>query len=205
MIVYDPRKEADGTRGTTCDALVEAIDLAPTFVEAAGGKPADHILEGRSLQPWLHGLTPEWRDFAISEYDYSVTPMRDVVGVSSRDARLFMVFDGRYKLMHAEGGFRPMLFDTQTDPDELTDLAKSDDHGDVIARLYDNLRAWGLRMSQRVTRSDDDIEAMRGRSARRGILPFMKDGSEVPAELTQKYRGPVTQDYVNTKTERSHD
>jgi arylsulfatase A-like enzyme len=37
MIVYDPRPEADATRGTTCDALVESIDLAATFVEAAGG------------------------------------------------------------------------------------------------------------------------------------------------------------------------
>jgi arylsulfatase A-like enzyme len=67
--------EADATRGTTCDALVESIDLAATFVEAAGGKVPDHIIEGRSLMPWLRGETPEnWRDFAISEYDYSVTP-----------------------------------------------------------------------------------------------------------------------------------
>ena len=55
MIVYDPRTEADATRGTTCDALVESIDLAPTFVEAAGATVPDHILEGRSLSPWLHG------------------------------------------------------------------------------------------------------------------------------------------------------
>jgi len=205
MIIYDPRKEADCTRGSTCDALVEAIDLAPTFVEFAGGTPAEHILEGRSLHPWLHGETPEWRDVAISEYDYSVTPMRDVVGVSNRDARLFMVFDGRYKMMHAEGGFRPMLFDTKNDPNEITDLAKSDEHADVIDKLYYDLRTWGLRMSQRVTRSEQQIENMRGRSARRGILPFLKDGSEVPAELTEKYRGPVIQDYTINGSEASND
>ena len=55
LIVHDPRPEADGTRGTVCDALVEAIDLVPTFVEAAGGQVADHIIEGRSLAPWLRG------------------------------------------------------------------------------------------------------------------------------------------------------
>jgi arylsulfatase A-like enzyme len=195
MIVYDPRAVADTTRGTTCDALVEAIDLAPTFLEAAGGDVADHILEGRSLRPWLHGETPDWRDFAISEYDYSVTPMRDVVGVSARDARLFMVFDGRYKLIHAEGGFRPILFDLDTDPDEFHDLAKGDTHADVIARMYEHLATWGRRLSQRVTRSDAEIEGMRGRSARRGILPFLKDGSEVPAELTQVYVGPMEHDF----------
>ncbi|MGX9354701.1 sulfatase-like hydrolase/transferase [Roseobacteraceae bacterium S113] len=31
LIVYDPREAADATRGTASDALVEAIDLAPTF------------------------------------------------------------------------------------------------------------------------------------------------------------------------------
>ena len=191
MIIYDPRPEADATRGTVCDALVEAIDLAPTFVEAAGGKVADHILEGRSLQPWLHGETPDWREFVVSEYDYSVSSACVKLGVHPRDARLFMVYDGRYKMMHAEGGFRPMLFDLTTDPEEFHDLAKGDDHAEVIDRLYDHLAKWGRRLSQRVTKSTDDIIATRGRSGRRGILPFLNDGSEVDPELTVKYRGPV--------------
>jgi arylsulfatase A-like enzyme len=196
MIICDPRAHADATRGTVCDALVESIDLAPTFVEAAGGVIPDHILEGRSLLPWLRGETPAWRDAVISEYDYSVTPMCASLGVSSRDARLFMVFDGRYKLIHAEGGFRPMLFDLATDPEEFDDLARRNTHGAEIERLYQVLARWGRRMAQRVTRSEADIEAMRGRSARRGILPFLKDGSEVPEELTQAYRGPVGQDHT---------
>jgi arylsulfatase A-like enzyme len=76
LIVYDPSPEADATRGTVCDELVESIDLAATFIEAAGGKVPDHIVEGRSLAPFLRGEKPgEWRDFAVSEYDYSATPM----------------------------------------------------------------------------------------------------------------------------------
>lgn len=199
MIIYDPRAEADGTRGTTCDALTEAIDLAPTFVEAAGGKVPNHILEGRSLTPYLHGLPTDDREYAISEFDYSATPQCVKLGLEPRDARLFMVFDGRYKLMHAEGGFRPMLFDLETDPDELHDLAKADNHQAQIDRLYGHLATWGRRMSQRVTMSEDDIKAMRGGSLRRGILPFMKDGSEVPDELTEAYRGPVSQDHTSPK------
>ncbi len=196
LIIYDPRSDADATRGTTCDALVESIDLAPTFVEAAGGEIADHILEGRSLSPWLHGQTPEWREFVISEYDYCLTPMCAALDVSDRDARLFMVFDGRFKLIHSEGGFRPMLFDLKDDPDEFHDLAKSDAYGEHIARLYDFLGRWGRRMSQRVTRSADDLSKMRGSSKRKGILPFLVDGSEVPPELTAKYRGPAKQIYI---------
>jgi arylsulfatase A-like enzyme len=195
MIIYDPRTAADGTRGTTCDALVESIDLAATFVEAAGGAVPDHIIEGRSLLPWLRGEKPEWRGFVVSEYDYSSTPHAQKLGITPRDARLFMVFDGRFKLIHAEGGFRPMLFDLKTDPDEFDDLAKGDSHEAEIERLYRCLAQWGRRMSQRVTRSDADIIAGRGKSARRGILMFLYDGSEVPEELTEKYRGPVRQRY----------
>jgi arylsulfatase A-like enzyme len=192
MIVYDPRPEADATRGTTCDALVESIDLAPTFVEAAGGTVPHHILEGRSLLPWLRGERPsDWRRFVISEFDYSPTPQCARLGVEPKDARLFMVFDGRWKLMHAEGGFRPMLFDLESDPDEFHDLAKTGQAGAEIERLYGLLAEWGRRMSQRVTRSDAEIVAGRGRSMRKGILPFLVDGSEVDAELTEKYRGPA--------------
>ncbi len=108
-----------------------------------------------------------------------------------------MVFDGRYKLIHAEGGFRPMLFDLAEDPDEFHDLGKGGEHRAVIDRLYSYLTEWGLRLSQRVTRSEDDIKAMRGRSLRRGILPFLVDGSEVPEALTERYRGPAPGNYLS--------
>lgn len=193
LIIYDPRDSANATRGTTCDALVESIDLAATFVDAAGDKVPDHIIEGRSLLPWLRGETPGWREFVISEYDYSATPQCVKLGLEPRDARLFMVFDGRYKMMHAEGGFRPMLFDLVEDPNEFIDLAKGDTHQVEIDRLYGMLAQWGRRMSQRVTKSEDDIKAMRGNSGRKGVLPFLYDGSEVDEELTIKYRGPARQ------------
>ncbi|MCO4826086.1 MAG: sulfatase-like hydrolase/transferase, partial [Amylibacter sp.] len=197
MIIYDPRKSADAVRGTTCDALVESIDLAATFVEAAGGEVPDHIIEGRSLIPWLNGETPDWRTYAISEYDYSATPQAAKLGVVPRDARLFMVFDGRYKLMHSAAGFRPMMFDLQEDPEEFHDIGESPDHQDIRDKLFAHLHEWGLRMSQRVTKSEHDIKNMGGRSMRRGILPFMYDGSEVPEELTVKYRGPAPADYTD--------
>jgi arylsulfatase A-like enzyme len=196
LIIYDPRSQADKTRGTICDALVESIDIAATFVETAGGSVPDHIIEGRSLLPWLHGETPQWREFVISEFDYSVTPQCQKLGLSSRDARLFMVFDGRYKLMHAEGGFRPMLFDLKTDPDEFIDLGKQTGNDEHIDRLYGYLSRWGRRMSQRVTRSEQDIESMRGRSVRKGILPFLVDGNEVPADWLEKYTGEAEKNFT---------
>ena len=49
----------------------KAIDLAPTFIDYFGGKPPDHILEGRSLLPLLRGESAaDWRKVVFSEYDY---------------------------------------------------------------------------------------------------------------------------------------
>ncbi len=196
MIVYDPRSEADVTRGSACGALVEAIDLAATFVEVAGGSIPDHVLEGRSLLPWLHGHAPDWRQYLISEFDYSASPQAGRLGLKPRDCRLFMIFDSRFKMMHAEGGFCPMLFDLQEDPEEFHDLAAGCDHDREIERLYALLAEWGRRCAQRVTRSEEDIREMRGKSQRRGVFPFLVDGTEVPEELNQRYRGRVTRRYV---------
>ncbi len=66
LIIYDPRRDADDTRGQTCDVLVESIDVAATFVEFAGGKVPDHVIEGRSLLPLIRGESPAWREFVIS-------------------------------------------------------------------------------------------------------------------------------------------
>ncbi len=196
LIIYDPRISADKTRGQTCDVLVESVDLAATFVEAAGGEVPDHIIEGRSLLPWLRGETPEWRRYAISEYDYSGRSQCVELGLSPKDARLFMVFDGRYKLIHAEGGFRPILFDLETDPDEFHDLGESAAHKGEIDRLYGYLAEWGRRCAQRVTKSDAQIIAGRGGSLRKGILMFLVDGSEVDAGLSAKYRGTAPAKYT---------
>lgn len=190
LIIYDPSAAADATRGTTCDELVEQIDLAATFIDFAGGKVPGHIVEGRSLLSFLHGQTPDtWREFAISEYDYSVRPFAAKLVKSTHDARLFMVTDKRWKFMHAEGGFRPMLFDLENDPGELVDLGGGTDHDDIIALMYARLGQWARRNSQRVTRSDDDLAAMSGKSLRRGILLGLYDGSEVSPDLTVKYFG----------------
>ena len=128
----------------------------------------------------------------ISEFDYSPTPQAVRLDVEPRDARLYMIFDGRWKMMHAEGGFRPMLFDLENDPEEFHDLAKTGAHQDQIDRLYALLAQWGRRPAQRVTKSEQDIKNMRGKSLRKGILPFLYDGSEVDEELTMHYRGPVS-------------
>lgn len=197
LIIYDPRAAANATRGTTCAALVESIDLAPTFVEAMGGKPADHILEGRSLTPLLHGQTPVWRQAVFSEYDYSAMALAGpgYLDVTPEDARLFMVFDGRWKLIHAEGGLRPMLFDLAADPDELHDLGALPDHAAEIARLMDLLNDWARRPAQRTTISKDEIRGMRGKSRRYGIIIGAVSPDELAPDVRARISGRPQKDY----------
>lgn len=204
LIVSDPDASCDATRGQTCDALVEQIDLAPTFVEMAGGEVPTHLLEGRSLLPLMRGETlDDWRDFVISEYDYSVTPMRQKLGTSSAEARLFMVFDGRYKMMHSAGaGHRPMLFDLKEDPQELKDLGNKGTHEQVIADLYSKLHEWALRMSQRVTMSEQDIDKKKGEPQREGILVGVHRETDLSTDFTRLYTGPARQIHFEREEDR---
>ena len=189
LIVVDPRAEADATRGTTCDALVEAIDCAPTMLEWMGIEAPDHVLEGRSLLPWIEGRSPEgWRTHAFSEFDYSMSPMQEALSLRYRDARAFMIHDGRWKLVHFEGGFRPMLFDLESDPDELVDRGADPSAVAEIDRLKGALGAWARRLSQRTAISDAELDALAGQARRRGVLLGLVDGTEVPAELTAPIR-----------------
>ena len=191
LIVYDPSPEAKAARGSVCDELVESIDLIPTFLDWLGADAVAHAhrLEGRSLLPFLHGQLPAtWRRFAFSEYDYSVSQAGVQLKVEPCDARLFMVADKTWKYVHAPG-FRPMLFDLARDPNELVDLGASPAHADVRSRMRGALDDWGLRLSQRTTRSDAQLKGMRGRSQRKGVLIGVWDESDVPVELWSGYRG----------------
>jgi arylsulfatase A-like enzyme len=150
LIIIDPSREADATRGTVCDALVEGIDLAPTFIEYFGGTPPDHILEGRSLMPLLRGEKPEWRKVLFSEYDYSMQQVRRTLNQPIEQCRLFMVYDGRWKYVHATG-FRPMLYDLESDPLEFADRGDDPACAEIIARLQAALFDWALHPRMHIT------------------------------------------------------
>jgi hypothetical protein len=82
-----------------------------------------------------------------------------------------------------------MLYDLEADPSEFRDLGADPAYEAERRRLAAALAQWGLRLSQRTTMSDAQIEAMRGRSERRGILIGVWDESDVPAELWSRYLG----------------
>jgi arylsulfatase A-like enzyme len=172
LIVYDPDPAANATRGGVDHRLVEAIDLVPTFVEAAGGRPPYHVLEGSSLLGALRpgqGGESARRNAVFSECDYAFRAARIELGVSPSDARAYMVRTERWKYVFYER-FRPQLFDLENDPRELRDLG--DDAGtEAVRREHaDLLFAWARHRRSRVTVSDAEIERRTNTHKRRGII-----------------------------------
>ena len=178
LIVYDPRAAADATRGSVRTELVEGIDLTPTFMNFLGAPAKPHIIEGRNLDPLLHGESPEWREFAVSEYDYATRDARRMVGVDQRDARLVMIYDGRWKYVHVET-MRPLLFDLKNDPDELHDLGGDPAQADQIERLAGLHFDWARKHHSRITRSAEVIEAMTDEHEPPGIVIAYWDEAEM--------------------------
>jgi arylsulfatase A-like enzyme len=169
LLIHDPSPQADATRGTRDSRMVEGIDLLPTFIEWLGGTPPEHRLEGASLLPLLHG-TPDvtWRDYAISESDYSNRRARGFLGLTPQDARATMVCTERWKgIFHP--CFRPELYDLQNDPQERMDLGDDPEHEAVRRELKDRWFEWILQRKTRVTISEETIKNLDD-PAKLGIL-----------------------------------
>jgi arylsulfatase A-like enzyme len=99
-----------------------------------------------------------------------------------RDCRLFMAFDGRWKYIHATG-FRSLLFDLASDPQELYDLGADPGCAEERARMRDVLLDWALADHNRITMSDARIaDYPTGRQLRSGIVIGYWDEAELRAE-----------------------
>lgn len=135
-------------RGKACEDLVELVDLAATFLNAAGVKRPDH-LEGRDLADTAAGrVTP--RTEVISEkqtygrramlrtkrwsFEMQVSP-EPVKG--RRLAPDEMTWAGRRPLAELDAS----LFDRRNDPAECRNLAGEARHGDLCEALRRRLVA----------------------------------------------------------------
>jgi N-sulfoglucosamine sulfohydrolase len=78
------------TPGTVTDAMVEYVDVLPTFVAAAGGEPAE-VLDGRSFVPVLEGEADSHKTHVFAEMTTrGIINGSDTFGIRS-------VRSGRYK------------------------------------------------------------------------------------------------------------
>jgi arylsulfatase A-like enzyme len=186
LIIMDPTRAADGSRGTQCDELTCAIDLVPTFVDWAGGEPQWQWLEGQSLLPILRQNQPlvssNARSYVVAECDYSAMKFAGELGRNSYNARMTMLFDGRYKYIHCLG-FKPMLYDLQEDPQELVDFGIDKEYSVVRSQLTEQMMDWSAGLKNRVTGSESMARQRMGKSDEQGILIGYWQQTDVPLPL----------------------
>ncbi len=170
MIVVDPAQEADQTRGTIDNRLVESIDLVPTFTDAIAANTYDHVLEGRSLLPLLRNRMSEpWRTYAISEADYGFRMARRTLGLPPGQTRAFMVATERWKYVSFLG-FPPLLFDLKNDPEERQNLGPSPDHDGIRKEMENLLSNWFKSAKIRATTSNEIVEERTDNHKAKGIF-----------------------------------
>jgi arylsulfatase A-like enzyme len=116
--------------GSACDAYASSLDLAATFLAAAGLEIPPEMADSRSLLPLLRGETPpDWRDCWVSEFH------GDEFGLYSQR----MLVAGRDKLVYNPHDVDE-LYDLHADPYELCNLSARAEaaalRDDLESRLY---------------------------------------------------------------------
>lgn len=141
LLVRWPGTAAPGTESA---AMVSNVDLAETFLDAAG-VPVPGDMQGRSLVPLLRGEPPgDWRESFYYHY-YEYPGWHDV-------ARHYGVRTARHKLIYFYTLDEWELYDLEKDPDELTSVYDDPSYADVV----DELKAELARLREELAVPDDD-------------------------------------------------
>lgn len=143
------------TPGSTCDVPVVNLDFYPTFLDAAGAKPAaGQVLDGESLVPLLKGGKALQRQAIFWHFpgylDQPVTRGRDPL-FRTRPVTVMRAGDFKIHLYHEEwlldGGRAKVatnnsveVYDLAKDPGERTNIAQTDPK--KRDELLDQLLSW---------------------------------------------------------------
>lgn len=104
--------------GSTCESLVQNIDMAPTILEMSGNAVPESM-HGQSLVPHLQSRNPgDWRDAVYYHYQMIEPKSR----TSHLVARHYGIRTNRYKLIYFYDLKAWELYDLDTDPHESQNL-----------------------------------------------------------------------------------
>ena len=148
LIVRDPRREADATRGRTVDAFTENVDILPTMLDWLK-LDTPPTCDGRSLLPFVtSSVTPAgWREEAHWEFDFrdatSDTAER-ALGIPLHACTLNVLRGDRYKYVHF-AGLPPLLFDLHDDPHEFRNRANDPSYLPVALDCAQRMLTWRMR------------------------------------------------------------
>ena len=117
--------------GSRCDALVQNIDYAPTFLNLAKINIPNDI-QGISLTPLWEEKNPKWRDALY--YHYYEFPNEHMV------KRHYGIRTDRYKLIHFYKDIDEWeFFDLQKDREEMNNQYGNSEYAGVVKDLKERL------------------------------------------------------------------
>jgi len=164
---------------TVSDALIEYVDVLPTYIEAAGGKPPA-VLDGKSLLPVLTGQTTEHKKYVFGEMTTrGIIDGSDYFGIRSiRSAKYKYVWnftpqvkfqnactnssifeswrkkaetdaDAAEKVRRYEHRPAEELYDVTKDPYEWNNLADDPKYATIKMRMRKRLENWMKAMGDK--------------------------------------------------------
>jgi len=116
------------------DAFALSIDIAPTLLQAARAE-IPHSVQGRSLLPHALGSRERGREAFLMEYYGHENPFPWIANIDYRAVRL-----GRYKYIRwIREDEAHELYDLQTDPYELRNIAADAANAATVARARETM------------------------------------------------------------------
>jgi len=144
LIIRPTARDARRTAGRVVEAPVSGVDLPPTFF-AQAGIDLPWPMHGRDLSPLLSDRRASWSAPAMLVHTAKLYGSATDRIPASNDPALYhgpgvpwfvMLAQGRYKYIRTLIEGEPEeLYDLQSDPDELTNLALNDRHAATLRRL----------------------------------------------------------------------
>ncbi len=184
-------------RGTVNDALIEYLDVLPTYIEAAGGTPPA-VLDGKSLLPVLLGKAKEHKEYVFGEmttrgiingsehfgirsirsrrfkYVWNFTPEIKFQNACTKSS-IFRSWqekaasdsDAAEKVRRYEHRPAEELYDVTKDQYELNNLADDPKYEKVKARLRMRLLEWMEAMGDKGQQTELEAFEHQGKSRKR--------------------------------------
>jgi len=116
------------TPGSVSDEMVQNLDFAQTFLDAAGIKAPDDM-QGESLIPLLEGKNDQWTRDAVY-YHYYEYPGFHMV------KRHYGIVTKEYKLVHFYYDIDEWeLYDRKNDPMEMNNVYNDPDYSEIVKKL----------------------------------------------------------------------
>ncbi|MCM2375109.1 sulfatase family protein [Aporhodopirellula aestuarii] len=195
------------TPGSVNEAMIEYVDLLPTFIEAAGGTPAA-ILDGKSLLPVFAGKQ-EHKQFVFGEmttrginngsdyfgirsvrsekfkYIWNFTPEVEFQNACT-GSKEFQSWKAKAKAGDARAAelvhrytHRPEveLYNIVDDPLEMNNLADNPEYAEVMTQLRGELDQWMAHCTDRGQQTE--LEALDHMGAKRNVKTKVKINKKI--------------------------